>query len=108
MEFIKREVTFKNGAKHLEVRVKNPDGSPGRFVKFEGRPLDLNEIFNFQMPWGQYKDKTIGEIFSKDFNYLLWLSKQKLISKSISRRIAFLMENKRAFSQIKVVNNEQK
>ena len=108
MEFIKKEVTFKNGSKHLEVRVKNPDGSPGRFVKFEGRPLDLNEIFIFQMPWGQYKDLTFGEIFFKDFKYLVWLSKQKIISKSISRRIAFLMENQRAFSQIKGVNNEQK
>ena len=73
MEFIKREVTFKNGAKHIEVRVKNPDGSIGRHVKFEPRPLILEEIFEFKMPFGQYKDLTLGEIFFKDFNYLQWL-----------------------------------
>lgn len=108
MEFITREVMFKNGSKHLEVRVKNPDGSPGRFIKFESRPLSLAEIYGFKMPFGQYKDLTIGEIFVKDFNYILWLSKQKIISKSISRRIAFLMANKKEFSQLKGAVNEQK
>lgn len=59
---IEKEVTFKNGAKHIELRCRDC----GKFMQYkpQGSP--------YKFYFGKYKDRLLSEVMSEDFEYVYW------------------------------------
>lgn len=64
------EVIHSNGTKHLRVECADC----GKFLGYKRQNIIAR---NFLMPFGKYKDKTVGWIFENDLNYFNW-AKDKL------------------------------
>jgi uncharacterized protein (DUF3820 family) len=86
---IDSEKIFSNGTQHIERRCDDCT----RFIKYVPQEVTFDKVLQMTIPVGKYSGRLLIEIFSEDYDYVIWMSEN--FKGPLQRGAQLLMQNQR-------------